>query len=194
MKESLEHTLASPSLDPVAGPLHGAIGAALDRAPRLASLLHGDFLGHPLHAALSDVPVGAWITAAALDGLGAATGSSGFRLGADASIGVGLAATAAVVASGFADWSTVEDPEARRLGFVHGVLNLVVTGLMAGSLACRLSSSRRAGVALSTAGLALAGLTAWIGGELSFGHGVGVRARKAVVEVQPRQVLPAAVS
>ncbi|GAC1351359.1 MAG: DUF2231 domain-containing protein [Polyangiales bacterium] len=168
-------------LEQIADPLQGAIATTLARVPGLASVLHGDFIGHPLHAALSDVPVGAWTTAAALDGLGATTGSRGFRLGADAAIGLGLAATAMVIASGFADWSTVLDTKAKRLGFLHGILNLAVTGLMAGSLACRLRSSRRAGVALSTAGLALAGLTAWMGGELSFAHGVGVRSRNVNV-------------
>ncbi len=34
---------------------------------RLADALHGTWLGHPVHPALTDVPVGAWVAAAVLD-------------------------------------------------------------------------------------------------------------------------------
>ena len=169
--------LATPYVDPIADPLQRTVRSALESVPIVADLLRGQWLGHPLHAAASDVPVGAWITAVTLDALAAVSGVKQLRVGADAAVGIGLAGTAVVIASGFADWSAVEDPQAKRLGFVHGVLNLGVTALMAGSLFCRLTSRRRAGVTLSAAGVALASLTAWIGGEMAFGRGVGLRAR-----------------
>ena len=49
-------------LEPIADRLQPQIAAALDDngsiGPTLANILHGTWLGHPLHAVLTDVPVG----------------------------------------------------------------------------------------------------------------------------------------
>jgi len=43
------------------------IGSNRKSPRRLKSLLHGTVLGHPLHPAITDVPIGAWLLAALFD-------------------------------------------------------------------------------------------------------------------------------
>ena len=45
----------------------GQRAARLIRPGRLRDMLHGVWLGHPLHPMLIQVPVGAWLSAAILD-------------------------------------------------------------------------------------------------------------------------------
>ena len=40
-----------------------------ERGRRLQGVLHGTWLGHPIHPALTDVPLGAWTAGLALDGI-----------------------------------------------------------------------------------------------------------------------------
>src|SRR3954447_11366215 len=53
-------------LDPVSDKLQEAVTAVV-RPRRLRDLLHGTWLGHPLHPVLVQVPVGAFVCAAVLD-------------------------------------------------------------------------------------------------------------------------------
>jgi hypothetical protein len=69
---SPQPTEPTPSLiDRLSDSLQNAIKAVIgsNRKPprRLKSLLHGTWLGHPLHPALTDVPIGAWLLAVILD-------------------------------------------------------------------------------------------------------------------------------
>ena len=99
-------------------------------------MLHGRWLGHPLHAAATDVPVGAWATAVVLDGLGAIRKEKAIRRGADLAIYIGLAGASVAALSGLADYSHT-DGAARRVGFLHGISNVVVTSLFIGSAVAR---------------------------------------------------------
>src|SRR5262245_35636137 len=60
-----------PGLDRVAQPVSGAVRRAFESAGpvgrHLKNALHGTWLGHPLHPVFTDVPLGAWTTALALD-------------------------------------------------------------------------------------------------------------------------------
>ncbi len=67
-----------------------------------------------------------------------------FALAADASLGIGLVGAASAAITGMTDWSDV-DPPARRLGLIHGLLNLSGTALFATSLLLRRKKSRRIG-------------------------------------------------
>src|SRR5690606_29767857 len=97
------------------------------RADLLARLGLPGWVGHPLHLALSDLPMGAWTTALALD----AVGQDG---GADVAVAVGLAGAAGAVVTGVAAWRSAPD---RRLGAWHAVVSGGATALYAGSLLLR---------------------------------------------------------
>jgi uncharacterized membrane protein len=173
--ERIVETIAQQtSLDRAANLPHRVLGGLLHKAPALAHVLHGDWLGHPLHAAMVTVPVGAFTAGFALDMADIAGAGRKFRRGADAVTAIGLAGALGAAVAGMADWSTTRD-DAKRLGFVHGVTNLVVAGLYGTSLLSRATGMRRLGIALSSTGFGLLLLSSWLGGELAYRFGVGVR-------------------
>jgi len=159
-------------IDRAADPVQDAVHGILDRAPGLAAFLHGRWLGHPLHAAMVSIPVGAWATALVLDGLAAR--NRRYRKAADTVTAVGLAGAALAVLPGLADWSDTRGG-AKRVGFVHAALNTVIAGVCGASLYARARGRRKVGVGLSIAGYTMAIASAWLGGELAFRYAVGVR-------------------
>ncbi|WP_437658610.1 DUF2231 domain-containing protein [Sorangium sp. So ce1182] len=159
-------------IDRIADPLQRGIRSVLRRAPTVAKVLHGKFLGHPLHPVLVTIPIGAWSCALVLDLAGIGGGRKVHR-GADATAAIGLAGAVAAAAAGLADWSTTLG-SAKRIGFVHGAMNMAIAGLYGASLASRAVGLRSLGIALSTTGFGLAGASGWLGGELIYRYGVGV--------------------
>ncbi len=163
-------------LDPLANALQQRANALLTRdgAPTAAkSWLNGVWLGHPLHPALTDVPVGAWTMTLALDALAVASDSEGMRRAADAALTIGVAGAIGAAAAGAADWSDTQG-ETRRIGMLHALLNSAALALNVWSLLKRMGGSRGAAIGLSTAAYAIAGVSATIGGELVFRRGIGV--------------------
>jgi nitrite reductase/ring-hydroxylating ferredoxin subunit/uncharacterized membrane protein len=154
------------SLDPVSERLQTAV-QAVAKPQRLRDLLHGTWLGHPLHPVLVQLPVGSFVSAAILDLL------PGKRRAATTLIAVGTAAVVPAAAAGLLDWSQMTK-DRRRVGLVHASANLVATGLYAASLAARLRGRTSRGKALGFAGLSVAGLGAYLGGHLSYAQSAGV--------------------
>jgi nitrite reductase/ring-hydroxylating ferredoxin subunit/uncharacterized membrane protein len=137
-------------------------------------LMHGGrWLGHPLHPALSDLPIGLWSGALLLD---VATPDPPPGAGPDPAAlfsAVGIVAAVATAATGVVDW-TVSDNEDRRVGLFHGVLNTAALGLQGMSLAARLTGHRRSARGLGAASLAVTGAAAYLGGHLVFAKAVMV--------------------
>jgi nitrite reductase/ring-hydroxylating ferredoxin subunit/uncharacterized membrane protein len=142
-------------------------------AQKIRNFLNGTWLGEPLHVVLTDVPIGAWTVALACDALGLASRRREFELAADTSVAIGLAGALGAAATGVADWSDV-DPPARRLGLLHGLLNLGVTALFTTSLVLRRKKSRTGGRISAAFGYALLAYTAHLGGKMVYEHRVGV--------------------
>lgn len=128
--------------------------------------LHGVWLGHPLHPVLSDVPIGAWTSAAMLDFL-PKTG-----LASSALISVGLAAAGPTAVAGWTDWSELHTPE-QRTGLVHAAANILAVGLYAASLRARLRRRYVRGKLLGFAGLSSVMVGGTIGGHLSYRRAAG---------------------
>ena len=63
--------------------VHDSFKAAGPTGREVKNFLHGTWLGHPLHPALTDVPLGAWTAAAALDAMESISGRREFGSGAD---------------------------------------------------------------------------------------------------------------
>ena len=108
-------------------------GGGSPAAQELRNFLNGTWLGQPLHVVLKDLPVGAWTVAMVFDALDLALRRREFALGADTSIAIGLVGAAGAAATGITDWSDV-GPPARRLGLLHGLLNLGGAALFGTSL------------------------------------------------------------
>ena len=133
-------------LEPIADRVQPAIAAVLDGpiGPKVASIVHGTWLGHPLHVVLTDVPLGCWTAAAVFDLL-EATGSRRLSRGADGAVMLGLVGAAGTAVTGLADWSKIGGGETRRIGLVHGLLNTTATACYIASLCLRHNHSRPAG-------------------------------------------------
>ncbi|RPJ41298.1 MAG: hypothetical protein EHM21_13335, partial [Chloroflexi bacterium] len=95
---------------------------------KIANLLNGTWLGHPLHPVLTDIPIGAWMAAITLDSMEASSGRRGIGKAADAAVALGIAGAAGSAVTGIADWQHTTG-ESRRTGFIHGALNTLVLGL-----------------------------------------------------------------
>ncbi len=154
------------ALDPVGDKLRDAVQSAI-RPQGLKDLLHGVFLGHPLHPVLVQMPVGAFISTAVLDLL------PGQRRAATSLLAVGVASTAPAVAAGLTDYGSL-GREQRRVALVHAMGNSAALACYVGSLAARLRGRHGLGRALGFAGLSLAGGSAYLGGHLSYKEGAGV--------------------
>jgi hypothetical protein len=80
---ALMRGMDNPAIDRVAEPLSKAVRGAYDAAGpggrQVKNALHGVWLGHPLHPVFTDVPIGAWTTALALQWRRTATQRCGAR-------------------------------------------------------------------------------------------------------------------
>lgn len=164
------------ALDPLADAVQPMLREALDGSGPLSplnDLLHGKPLGHSLHMAVTDVPVGAWTLAAFFDGLEIA-GRKEFARAADLAIGIGMLAGVVAIASGLAEWcDTAGEP--KRVGTAHAVANGIGFTAYAVSLGLRLGGRRRAGIASAMFGYATSSFAAYLGGELSAGYQLGIK-------------------
>jgi nitrite reductase/ring-hydroxylating ferredoxin subunit/uncharacterized membrane protein len=203
-----EPTLSSPSATPRLVAWHGDLAGWLDRLGwlRTASdwltaalgpvrerhqdnlvleLLHGGrWVGHPLHPALSDLPIGLWTGVMVLD---AADHDPAPRRGMDAAgilSAAGIIAAGATALTGLNDW-TVSNDQDRRVGLFHGLLNTVALGLQGASLGTRLAGHRGTARALGAASLAVTGAAGYLGGHLVFTKGVMVS--RVAWAIEPRR-------
>ena len=163
-----ERLEATAALDRVAQPVHRAVSALLPGGPA-KDVLHGVWLGHPLHPMLTDLPIGFWTSAWVLD----IVGGRKAQPAADALVGLGVASALPTAAAGLADWSELNTPE-RRTGVVHAAANVAATALYALSFLARRRGQRRRGVLLGMAGATAATAGGYLGGHLSFRRGAGV--------------------
>lgn len=159
--------------------LIGTIVGSRRKPPRLLkSLLNGTWLGHPLHPAITDVPIGAWLFTALFDILWlVAPGTFSWAArGAEATVLLGLAAALAAAATGLTDWSDTYGRE-RSIGFQHGLFNLIAITLYLISTILRFllpSGESTIGAIVGFAGLVSLLYAAYLGGEMVFTQGTGV--------------------
>jgi nitrite reductase/ring-hydroxylating ferredoxin subunit/uncharacterized membrane protein len=151
------------------------------------NFLHGTWLGHPLHPALTDVPLGAWTAALALDAMESISGRRELGAGADAAIAVGLVGAAGAAVTGLTDWSETSG-RARKVGMLHGLLNVGATALYTTSLILRRKKKRNAGMGFAMLGYAVSSASAYLGGHLVFGEQIGVN--HAAAEEMPKEFVP----
>src|SRR5438105_9778812 len=165
-------------LEPLADTVQSAIASAFESAgdsgKQIKDMLHGTWLGHPLHPVLTDVPIGAWTTAVALDMLDSVRKDDALRAGAEAAIGLGIVGAVGAAITGLADWHVLGEEEPKRVGMAHSLVNTAATVLFATSLALRKRKSYTAGKFTALAGLATLSAGAYLGGVLVYEDELGV--------------------
>lgn len=154
-----------------------AIADTLDEigGTMLRKALHGTWLHEPIHAVLVTVPLGAWTGTVAFDAIASILGSSEMDTAADATLLLGLAGAVGAAITGMNDWAEVKQAAPRRIGAVHALLNVGATGFFVASLVARKRrGSRPTGRALAALGYLVASVSAHLGGNMVYEHGVGV--------------------
>lgn len=151
------------------------IGAFADRvsAGTRGAVLRGNWLGHAVHPLLTDFPLGCWLSAGLLD----LSGAKKFRPAARRLVGLGVVLAVPTALTGLADYATIEDERASRVGVVHAIGNTGVLALYALSWRARRKGHHVRGVALAMAGGSGAWITGYLGGHLSFARQVGTGQR-----------------
>jgi nitrite reductase/ring-hydroxylating ferredoxin subunit/uncharacterized membrane protein len=140
---------------------------------QVKNFLHGTWIGEPLHVILTDIPIGAWTVAVAFDALDSMSARRQYSIGADTAVAFGLAGAVGAAATGLTDWQDI-DPPARRIGLVHGLLNVASVALFGSSFLMRRRGNRAAGRGLAALGYAVSVAAARLGGNLVYGQKVGV--------------------
>lgn len=153
--------------------LHQQVLAGGHGTRRIADLLHGTWLGHPLHPVLTDITIGAWTFGAVFDGIGALSGDRNTQNTADTLTAIGTASAIPTALAGITDYSTLPKG-ASTSATSHALLNAASLALYGLSLLDRRGGRRRRGVALAAAGLGANMLSAWLGGHMVYREKVGV--------------------
>ncbi|WP_370759864.1 Rieske (2Fe-2S) protein [Mycolicibacter arupensis] len=151
-----------------------ALGGARNR---VANFLNGVWLGHPVHPPLTSLTTGSIGTTVALDALSllpgkSATGMLDASRFAQHALALGIAGNFASAVTGVTDWQHTHDKD-RRIGLVHGFLNLVATGLYIQSWRDRRSGHQLRGIVASAVGYGITSASGFLGGALVFGSGIG---------------------
>lgn len=173
----------NPSLtDRISDALQNAVKVVIgsNRKPprRFKSLLHGTWLGHPLHPAITDVPIGAWLLAVIFDIVWLASPSANgwAARGAEIAVLIGILAAIAAAVTGLADWSDSYGAE-RTVGLYHAGLNSLALILYIISFFVRLTEPSGESVLAAILGfvaIVSVFVAAYLGGDMVFDKGTGV--------------------
>jgi nitrite reductase/ring-hydroxylating ferredoxin subunit/uncharacterized membrane protein len=132
--------------------------------PGLRDLLVGRWLGHPLHAVLTDAPIGILFLVIVFDVLG----NPG---GATVTLAVGVLAMLAAALAGFADYADT-DGRARERATLHATLMVTTLVVYTVSLLVRLGAGSAvvstAGIWISILGFLVLSAAAYVGGDVVY--------------------------
>lgn len=138
---------------------------------KLKDALSGTWLGHAMHPMLTDVVIGSFLSASALDFVASEDG----RIASERLIMVGIAAYGPTAAAGASDWIDGEyDDRVKRVGIIHASGNLAALTLYTASLAARRRGAPGRGRLLAVAGASVLMVGGYLGGHLSLRRGIGV--------------------
>ena len=154
-----------------------------ERAKQPSSALAGPY-GHPFHAMLVPIPIGAWTALLILDVASRnVENGTGYTDAATVVLGVGLVGAVLAAIFGFMDYAQIQrGTRAARTAATHMVGNLLVIGLFGASFLARLGSDfdrvPMGLVVVTLVGLGILSFTGFLGGHLAYRYGVRVADEK----------------
>ncbi|GAA2719674.1 hypothetical protein GCM10010439_05880 [Actinocorallia aurantiaca] len=157
--------------------LSKALRKALPPGP-LRNTLHGVQFGHPVHAPLTDLPIGAYCSTALLDLFPGTQRASRILLT------LGLASSVPTVLTGLTDWSSLHR-EQQRVGLVHAMVMGATNLLYGASLLARVRGDHGVGRMLSFAGLTSMMAGSYLGGHLAFRQAAGANHAPSITHLVP---------
>jgi uncharacterized membrane protein len=135
-------------------------------------------LGHSIHAMLIAFPVGLFVTGVIFDIVHLVSSGGQWAMISYWMIIAGIVGGLAAAVFGLIDYTKIPAAtRAQRVGRIHGIGNVIVVVLFVVSVWLRHDTPEQppmAALVFSFAGVALAAITAWLGGELVERLGVGV--------------------
>ena len=140
---------------------------------------HAKAAGHAIHQQLIAFPLGLLATAVVFDIIQALGGGDGFATASYYMIAAGIISGLLAALFGVIDYLAIPSAtRAKRIGLLHGAGNVVVIALFAVSWFARPDDlphdPNAVALTLSVVAGALAGMTAWLGGERVDRLGVGI--------------------
>jgi nitrite reductase/ring-hydroxylating ferredoxin subunit/uncharacterized membrane protein len=140
------------------------LGALFRPVRSLKDFLNGRWLGHPLHAVLTDVPIGCFTLVLIFDVVDQ-------RTAADVSLAFGLLAMVGAAVAGLADYTDTDD-QPLMVATVHATTMVIALVVLLLSLWLRLSAgagaSRSLPIALDVIGYLLVTAGAYVGGDVAY--------------------------
>jgi nitrite reductase/ring-hydroxylating ferredoxin subunit len=144
---------------------HRWISAMFRPVGPVKDFLNGRWLRHPLHAALTDGPIGILFTVTVLDVLGQSAA-------ADVTLVLGVLAVVAAGVAGLADFADT-DGAARTRATLHGTLMVLALLIYLSSMVTRLGepADRLIPIATAIAGFLVLAAGAFVGGDIVYALG-----------------------
>lgn len=152
----------APWARPLGDTVHDALHWLFHRMKPVHNLLNGTWLGHPIHAVVTDVPVGALTVTVILD-------LANQRQAADIALVIGVLGMVAASLAGFADYADT-DGLARQRATVHSTVMVVALVVYLVSLVLRYGNpdDRTVAVVTSIVAYLLLSAGAYVGGDVVY--------------------------
>jgi uncharacterized membrane protein len=139
--------------------------------------------GHPVHPMLVPFPLALWTTSFLTDVLFYFRRGAALPLVAKFLLAAGCLGAVAAAIPGLIDWKSITHKDVVKIANWHARLNVIALLIFAASLYLRMNHGGAAlvgyglkiPVLLSLVGVILISISGWLGGAMSFEHGVGVK-------------------
>lgn len=131
--------------------------------------------GHPIHPMLVSIPIGCFVAVLVSDIISIWGDATFWPVVALWLIAFGVVGALLAAVFGFTDYLTAPmSPEAKRTATMHMIVNLIAVAFYVAAFAVRFTSGPTVlGYVLTYVGLALLGISGWLGGHLVYVDHVG---------------------
>ncbi len=139
-------------------------------------------MGHPVHPMLIPFPLALWVFSFITDLLYLLRGTDVWQVLAKYTLAGGIIGGVLAAVPGLIDWLALKSREVKKIADWHARLNVIALLIFAVSLYLRtrygaplVGHSMIVPILLSAIGVILISISGWLGGSLSYDHGVGVK-------------------
>lgn len=152
-------------------------------------------LGHPIHPMIIPFPFALWTFSVAADVVYILYDKTHWGIAAFYTLAAGLVGGVVAAIPGVIDWLAIKDREVARIANWHARLNVIAILLFGVSFYLRWSNMGQISseglslpFILSVLGVILISISGWLGGDLSYKHGVGVAPQHDTPEEEAAKV------